>query len=246
MKYIGIDGCKIGWFWVGLDREGAYETGVLTQFPDIVKFLNDAELILVDIPIGLPSKGHESRLCDTEARKMISPRGSSVFPAPARSALRKKTYAEGSQENFRVLGKKLSHQSWAIAPKIKEVDDFLRTNKPGTTIREMHPEVAFCALNGGTPMRHSKKRTAGVNERLALLSQHWAPAKACYEEACAKNLRKHVARDNILDGLFVRRLAVSRKKHGRSRYLIITMPAYDNRRNGGRAWIRNELSADPE
>jgi predicted RNase H-like nuclease len=50
LKYYGIDGCRIGWFWVGLDREGAYKVGVLMQFRDIVEFLDDAELILVDIP----------------------------------------------------------------------------------------------------------------------------------------------------------------------------------------------------
>lgn len=201
LRYIGIDGCPAGWFYVAIDDRGGYSFDVLERFSAVDKLIPHAALILVDIPIGLPSKSAESRLCDTEARQMIRPRHSSVFPAPARSALDRNSYKECSEENFRVLGRRLSRQSWAIAPKIKQVDDFLRAAKPGTPIREMHPEVAFCALNDGKPMRNSKKRTAGVNERLAVLAEHWAPAEACYLEACSKHLRKTVPRDDILDAM---------------------------------------------
>ena len=31
----------------------------------------------------------------------------------------------------------------------------------GTTVREVHPEVSFCAWSGGVPMRMSKKTAAG-------------------------------------------------------------------------------------
>ena len=38
--------------------------------------------IMVDIPIGLPSKGTPQRACDTAARKVIAPRGScATLPA---------------------------------------------------------------------------------------------------------------------------------------------------------------------
>jgi len=39
----------------------------------------------IDIPIGLPES--EPRWCDVEARSMIGPRRSSVFPAPLRGLL---------------------------------------------------------------------------------------------------------------------------------------------------------------
>ena len=85
VKFIGIDGCKLGWFYVG----------VIRSIREITAWLDAATLILVDIPIGLLTEGPAERLCDLEARQMIKPRGSTVFPAPARSALAKIAYEEG-------------------------------------------------------------------------------------------------------------------------------------------------------
>ena len=198
--YIGMDGCPAGWFYVAIDDRGEYSFDILEHFAEIDRLLPTAALILVDIPIGLPSRDSPDRQCDKAARQMIKPRGSSVFPAPARSALSKKTYTECCDENFRVLGRKLSRQSWALARKIAEVDAYLRATRPGN-VREMHPEVAFCGLNGGIPMAHSKKRTAGVNERLAVLCRHWAPAEDCYITASKKFRRKQVGRDDIVDAI---------------------------------------------
>ena len=85
--FYGIDGCPSGWFYVGTDIDGKCQFGVLENFSDVSLFTHHAKLVLVDIPIGLPSTGIPERLCDTAARKAITPRGSSVFPAPARAAL---------------------------------------------------------------------------------------------------------------------------------------------------------------
>ena len=61
----------------------------------------------------------------------------------------------------RLTGKGLSRQAFAIAPKIKEVDDFLQSCPTAeVTVREAHPEICFWALNGGCPMRYQKKPMA--------------------------------------------------------------------------------------
>jgi predicted RNase H-like nuclease len=44
----------------------------------------------IDIPIGLTASGPRS--CDLEARRLLGPRRSSVFPAPAREVLRAWSY----------------------------------------------------------------------------------------------------------------------------------------------------------
>jgi len=142
-EFYGIDGCPAGWFYVGIDTKGECQFGVLENFSDISLFTNCAKLILVDIPIGLLSSGNPRRLCDTAARKAISPRGSSVFPAPARAALLEHSYTEGSEANRRAVGKKLSKQTWNIVPKIREVDEYMRSQDLQAKVREMHPEVAF-------------------------------------------------------------------------------------------------------
>lgn len=201
MKYVGIDGCKGGWFFAAIGERGDYQFGTLKQFSEVSRLLDSAELILVDIPIGLPSSGPDERLCDKEARRMISPRGSSVFPAPARSALDKGSYQEGSEENFRKLGRRLSKQSWAIGPKIREVDSYMRFEKVGTKIREMHPEVAYCALNQGQALQHRKKKPEGAKERLRILENHWPRTREFLCEAMIEHLGGGVEIDDILDAL---------------------------------------------
>src|SRR5690606_36134624 len=124
--------------------------------------------VLIDIPIGLRENGSEERLCDKEARRVLGrPRGSSVFPAPVRPVLGARDYAEACDRSFAVTGKRLSQQAYRICGKIGEVDGLLRRRPElRRVMREMHPEVAFWALNGGQPTAHSKKRPAGRQERL--------------------------------------------------------------------------------
>ena len=199
-KWVGIDGCPAGWFYVGIGVDQEFNFGVLSDFGHVAPFLHNVELILIDIPIGLPSLGGPERLCDTAARKAIKPRGSSVFPVPARSALAMSTYEAGSEENYKCLGRKLSRQSWAIAPKIREVDQYMLLNRE-RRIREMHPEVAFWALNRQQSMQFNKKKDEGLDERLAVLERYYPKSAECFELARQAFIKKEVANDDIIDAL---------------------------------------------
>ncbi len=199
--FFGLDGCKAGWFCIGIDDQGEFQFSVLEKFEELHQYLEQAKLILVDIPIGLPWQGQKTRLCDTAARRVLAPRGSSVFPTPARSALSMASYSDGSEENRRQLDKRLSTQSWAIAPKIKEVDEYIRSIMPSEKVREMHPEVAFWALNGKKVLSHKKKDQAGIDERLGILSKHYDRAEECFLWAREQYLVKEVATDDILDAM---------------------------------------------
>ncbi|MFC1776132.1 DUF429 domain-containing protein [Pseudomonadota bacterium] len=200
-EFYGIDGCPTGWFYVGIDIHGECQFGVLEKYSDIGLFANRAKLILVDIPIGLVSSGNTERLCDKAARKVIKPRGSSVFPAPARAALLEHSYIKGSEANFQAVGKKLSKQSWNIVPKIREVDDYMRSQDLRGKVREMHPEVAFWALNDRMPLQYGKKKREGAEERLEILTRFLPFARDCYEDALNTYKRKDVAADDILDAM---------------------------------------------
>jgi predicted RNase H-like nuclease len=79
IEYAGIDGCKSGWLYVGIDDKGQFHFGVKSKFEDVISILKDARLILVDMPIGLPSSRQTKRHCDVAARKAISPRGLSQY-----------------------------------------------------------------------------------------------------------------------------------------------------------------------
>jgi len=199
-RWLGIDGCRAGWFYVGIDADGAFSFGVLPEIGQVSSLLGAAERVLVDIPIGLPSETAPRRECETLARSVLQGRRSSVFSVPARSVLSMPSYEAANAENRRVLGVGLSRQSWNIVPKIREADRFLRRSKDDR-FHEMHPEVAFWALNDKAPMRHTKKKPHGLDERLAVLEHQFAPSAACFEAARRAFLKGEVASDDIVDAL---------------------------------------------
>jgi predicted RNase H-like nuclease len=207
--FVGVDGCKgvskckTSWFVIALTDAGDCEAKCFDSISDLWNTYKNASKILIDIPIGLRDRGDEERKCDKEARaKLKAPRASSVFPAPCRTAIYKEaSYEKTSNSNKQVTGKGLTKQSFAIIPKIRDVDDFLRNNKSARSrISETHPEICFWALSGH-PMVHPKKRSEGQNERIKVLESVYPQANDIF--TCAKSTyrRKEVAKDDILDAL---------------------------------------------
>lgn len=199
--HVGVDGCKRGWFFFQFG-EGEPSFGVVPLLSDLLKELPDNSVVLVDIPIGLREANEGGRLCDFDARKALAPkRSSSVFPAPCRQAVYASSYTDGSAVNKRILDKKLSKQSWAIAPKIREVDELLqRSDGARLMVREVHPEVCFWGLTGA-PMDLSKKTREGFTERLDVLSTHLPDAREIAAAAFLEHGGYETARDDILDAL---------------------------------------------
>jgi predicted RNase H-like nuclease len=157
---------------------------------------------LIDIPIGLRGRNPEERLCDKAARVMLGAgRASSVFPAPSRYVLGCVSYTEASEKNREFTGRRLSQQSWAIVPKIREVDEYLRREPQRGKIHEMHPEICFWALNGQRPMEHNKKKAEGYEQRMILLERILPGVRKIADAALAQYPRKQLARDDILDAI---------------------------------------------
>lgn len=202
MRYFGIDGCKLGWFFVQINSDHSYQIGVMTSIYEIIERARPDDIILLDIPIGLRDSGSEERLCDKEARRLLKPkRSSSVFPAPCRPSLYEDNYSAASQTNFEKTGRRLSQQSWAISAKIREVDEFMVKKGSSVRFREMHPEVCFRSLNDNSPLDFAKKKKPGFDERMTLLRSYYENSDSVVKQAMEKFLRKEVARDDILDAL---------------------------------------------
>ena len=206
-EFVGVDGCRAGWFSVGFDRRGNYEVEMFRAFIELLLHYGGASLVLVDIPIGLP-KGPEGRDCDREARKLLGPRRSSVFPAPTRPTVQQAAespgdYRRANEIERRFAGKGTSKQTFAIAPKIAEVDRVMEASDGSARrlVREVHPEVCFWALNNRQPMRFGKRTEEGEDERLRVLQGIEPKAQGIFDRACSKFARKDVARDDILDAL---------------------------------------------
>lgn len=198
---IGVDGCKQGWFYAASNRVH-YRMGIVSSISELITLFPEVDRIVIDIPIGLHNKGYEPRACDIAARKLLKPRGSTVFPAPVRPCLYTSSYIEACEVSEQLTGKRLSKQSYNIFNKIREVDDLLTDNpKLRFVIGEAHPELGFCMLNNETPLLTRKKRTEGIQQRLSLLVKHLSISEEVYQEALKRYQRKHLARDDIVDAM---------------------------------------------
>jgi len=198
----GVDGCKGGWIYAcisGLE----VEFGTVTELIDLVEKAPSDSRIFVDIPIGLRDSSGEGRKCDVEARRLLRPyRTSSIFNAPIRAILDEPRYESANETSKRLSGKGLSRQSFAIIPKIREVDQLMASSpRARKLIREVHPEVCFYGLAGGHPMEHSKKTKEGFQARLGLLDRYQTGVEDVVEQVLVNYPRKIVAADDILDAL---------------------------------------------
>lgn len=202
MSVVGIDGCKIGWIYVQFDGK-EFSSGVAPTVEEILSNTPEVKSIFIDIPIGLRDDSGDPRKCDTEARKQLGRgRASSVFPAPIREILHESTYAEAHEKSQDLIGKGISKQSFAITPKIREVDTLLASNTLARDlIREVHPELCFWAFNSQQAMKFRKTTPEGFDERMAVLRHVLPESKEIASDLIARYLRKDVARDDIADAL---------------------------------------------
>jgi predicted RNase H-like nuclease len=219
MRVLGIDGCKGGWIYIGLGKSEP-SFGVINSIKELTALQEDDALYFIDIPIGLIDEGAE-RECDRLSRRILGQgRGSSVFPSPTRQAIYCSDYPEASALNHEFTGRKLSKQSWAITPKIRELDELL-ANEPNLKgqIREVHPELLFYGLAGGKPMKWSKRTPEGFMERIELLESVFNGAKPLFNLIRESTKPSIVAADDILDAMAA---AVSATH---PEFLLATVPA---------------------
>ena len=201
---VGIDWMKP--YWLAAEIRGdEISIRKLSNIADINNYYLKADAVLIDIPVGIPENAAENAARpDREARDYLpTGRKPSIFPVPCRQAIYMENYAEASDENELVLGKKLTSQSHAFSKMIRQVDEFLAENKCWQNrLVESHPEVAFQMLNGGNGLQHSKHTEAGIQERIAILRQCSVDPSSLFAEFAPKQY------EDVLDALC---LAVSAK-----------------------------------
>ena len=169
----GVDGTPGGWAAVIVQGDRC-EIRKVAFLGDLLEIGSDFDVIAVDVPIGLLDAYEVGgRACDRAARRILRRRASSVFPAPVRPVLAATSWRDACVKSRASAphGKGISKQTFVILPKIKEVDDLLRSRrKLRDVVREVHPEVCFCEL-AGEAMLHRKGSTAGREERRLALTR---------------------------------------------------------------------------
>lgn len=176
----GVDGCRAGWIVV--------HDGCATVHPDfaaVLAALPDDAVVAVDMPIGLIDEHVAGgREVDRAARVELGPKRSSVFSAPPRCALAARTLPDARRR-----GARLTLQTLNLLPRIEDVDRVM-TPELQSRVFEVHPELSFAAMAGGSPVLTPKRTAAGAKERRSLLQR----AGVCVPERPAG-----AAVDDLLD-----------------------------------------------
>ena len=164
VRVVGADVWKKGWIAVVTVDGWIASIDAYDTMADLASAEDGAEVIAVDIPIGLPVA--PPRAADSAARRFIGARGSSVFPTPPRDVLEVDSYREALRFSRKRYGIGLTAQSYALRDRILETDAVARSDD---RVIEIHPEVTFRAL-AGRPLEFSKRTWNGHSERRRLLS----------------------------------------------------------------------------
>jgi predicted RNase H-like nuclease len=204
----GVDACRGGWVAIAVEAGAFADSIFAATFAQLLKSLEAAAAVGVDIPIGLPEEG--PRACDVAARAFVGPRRGSVFPTPSRAAVFSASYAEARQ-----ILPSLSAQSFALGKRILEVEACLQER-----LFEVHPEVSFAAL-AGSHLGHAKRSWNGQMERRRLL----AMAGIVLPDQLAAG---RAAADDVLDAAIAAWSAARRAK-GEATTLPAEPPLQDGR-----------------
>lgn len=192
----GVDGCRGG--WIAVRWADTVTHHLFRRFEEVLAF--DAAIVAVDMPIGFPE--HSGREAERLTRARLGERQSSVFAVPSRAAVMCTDYAQACRANLAHSDppKKVSKQIFHIFPKMREID-ILMTPELQSRVFEVHPELAFWAMNDGVPLPLPKKvkgaaHAPGLALRRALLERAGFPLATLPE---ARYRAMDVGADDLLD-----------------------------------------------
>lgn len=186
---LGIDGSRAGWVAVVVLERGFAGADGASSIGELVAHHDDAAVVAIDMPIGLPSTG--VRLCDKQARALVGKLHSSVFSAPPQAVLDATSYAEAAAVSLKLSGSGLSRQAYALRARILEVAALAEVDR---RVIEVHPEVSFRAMSTAE-IAFSKHTWNGLRLRVALLSAHGIELP----DSCLAGLAGLAGVDDVVD-----------------------------------------------
>jgi predicted RNase H-like nuclease len=212
----GADGCPGGWIAAFVrPRDGDVRLRIVPRFAEVLAAPEQPAIVAVDMPIGLPERaGAGGRAAENCVRPLLGARQSSVFSVPSRAAI----YASDYRDACRIAQvtsdppRKVSKQLFNIAPKIREVDEALRSApNAASRVFEVHPEVAFWRLNGERALTEPKKVKSRPYGPGLALRRELLVAAGLPEDAVNAVPTKGAAADDLLDALAC--AAIARRIH---------------------------------
>jgi len=212
----GLDGCRAGWVAAFVRPDGgAARVCVVPRFADALTAPEAPAIVAVDMPIGLPDRiGPDGRGPERAIRPLLGARQSSVFSVPPRAAVFATDFGAACAAALAASEppRKVSKQLFMIAPKIREVDEFLRGNPAlAGRVHEVHPELAFWRLNGERALDEPKKVKGACYEPGLALRRRLLVAAGLPEAVVMAAPPKGAGADDLLDALAC--AAIARRLH---------------------------------
>jgi predicted RNase H-like nuclease len=212
----GADGCPGGWIVAFVRPDGNdARLRIVPRFADLLAAPERPAVVAIDMPVGLPERaGPGGRAAENCVRPLLGARQSSVFSVPSRAAIYASDYSAACAIAAATSDppRKVSKQLFNIAPKIREVDEALRTVQDAPSrVFEVHPEVAFWRLNGERALTEPKKVKSRPYEPGLVLRGKLLIAAGFPAEAVNAAPPGGAATDDLLDALAC--AAVARRVH---------------------------------
>ena len=198
---VGVDGCPAGWLAVTWDDAAPGPDTVLIHRTarDLLAAHADAQVIAVDIPIGLANDAR--RQADVEARSLLGKRRSCVFDAPLRPALDAPSRLAAGLITKDLCGLGVSTQAWEMSHKVRDMDRAITPELQELCV-EIHPELSFAMWNGGAPLPNAKKTDAGRRARATLIDARWPGCRTrLTAQLVERHPKKHWGHDDLNDAL---------------------------------------------
>lgn len=194
------------WVAVAFDGREFDHAGVFPEIGDLWLRYEEADRILVDVPIGLVEEGDPHRRCDVLAGRIVADgngegSASAIDPPPVREASKKRRYSTAARVHERKTGQTLPEASFRRAPSIAAVDELVgEIPEARSAIAESRPDVCFRAV-GEHPLQYSRGTAGGYAERmrrLAAFDRDGAPTVQAAAEATAGH---DVRIEDVLDAV---------------------------------------------
>jgi predicted RNase H-like nuclease len=140
-------------------------------------------IIVVNVPIGFldtPDRG--ARTCDLQARALLRRRGTAVHNAPSRAVF-DGLVAPGAD--------RLDAVTRTMLPRYREVAKEMSPYRQ-RVVYEGHPELSFFQLHKDIPLKRSKVKAEGIEERRVVLEDKIRGSERYLDDGVVAAPQKHV------------------------------------------------------
>ena len=169
MRVVGVDAWRGGWVAVVLEDGEVSDVRLAVTLDQIANKCPGAAAVGVDMPLGLVERGW--RQADRLGAARLGAHRSRLFMVPPRAVWDAEKYEEAVVRCRQLTDPPsgCSRQAFGLQKKLLAANE-LYARLPGRLF-EVHPEISFAELNGGSPVAASKKTWNGQSARRALLAR---------------------------------------------------------------------------